>query len=122
MLQVYILAGTTPSTDVTATMKTLSAKGPYYLPSRFPYAEDNTCNFHLTQRIILSGDVEANLGPKEANVHQESKQINTQCQSKLNGGLKICKWNISRLTDAKFEQLKHFLTSSCPQIDVLFFD
>lgn len=62
----------------------------YYLSSRFPYATDNSRNFQLTRRVILSGNVEANPGPNEANVHQKSKQTNVQCKGKTNGGLKIC--------------------------------
>ena len=83
----YALPGFKPSSIKTT--KRANIRGKYHLPSRFPYATDNICNFQLARRIILSGDVEANLGPKKANVHQESKQINVQCQSKSNGGLKI---------------------------------
>ena len=88
----------------------------HYLLSRLPYAMDNSHNFQLTRRVILSGDVETNPGPNEDIAQQKSKRTNVQ----TNAGLKICEWNINRLTDSKFEQIKHFLTSSHPEIDVLF--
>lgn len=92
----------------------------HYLSNRFPYATDNSRNFQLTRRVILSGDVEANPGPNEDIAQRKSKQINVQCKGKTNVGLKICEWNINRLIDSKFEQIRHFLTSSHPEIDVLF--
>ena len=72
----YAFLGFKPSSIETT--KRANLHGQYYLPSHFPYATDNTCNFQLTCQIVLSGDVEANPGPKETNVHQESKKINAQ--------------------------------------------
>ncbi|KAK2550327.1 hypothetical protein P5673_029027 [Acropora cervicornis] len=68
----------------------------------------------------LSGDVEVNPGPNEDIAQRKSKQTNVQCKGKTNVGLKICEWNINSLTDSKFEQKRHFLTSSHSEIDVLF--
>ena len=68
----------------------------------------------------LSGDIEVNPGPNEDIAQRKSKQTNVQCKVKTNVGLKICEWNINRLTDSKFEQIRHFLTSSHSEIDVLF--
>ena len=98
----------------------LNTRRKHYLLSRFPYATDNSRNFQLTRRVILSGDVEADPGPNEDIAQRKSKQTNAQCKGKTNVGLNICEWNINRLTDSKFEQIRHFLTSSHPEIDVLF--
>ncbi|XP_067017110.1 uncharacterized protein [Acropora muricata] len=68
----------------------------------------------------LSGNVEVNPGPNEDIAQRKSKQTNVRCKVKMNVGLKICEWNINRLTDSKFEQIRHFLTSSHSEIDVLF--
>lgn len=38
----------------------------------------------------------------------------------MNVGLKICEWNINRLIDFKFEQIRYFLILSYFEIDVLF--
>jgi len=88
--------------------------------SRLSYATENSRNFQLTRRVILSGDVEANPGPNEVIAQRKSKQTNVQCKGKTNVGLNIREWNINRLTASKFEQIRHFLTSSHPEIDVLF--
>ena len=92
----------------------------YYLLSRLPYATDNSRILQPIRRVILSSDVEVNPGPNEDIAQRKSKQTNVQCKGKTNVGLKICEWNINRLTDSKFEQIRHFLTSSHPEIDVLF--
>ncbi|KAK2566379.1 hypothetical protein P5673_009883 [Acropora cervicornis] len=98
--------------------RTLARK--HYLSSRLPYATDNSQIFQLIRRVILRGDIEVNPGPNEDIAQRKSKQTNVQCKGKTNVGLKICEWNINRLTDSKFEQIKHFLTSSHSEIDVLF--
>ena len=69
----YAFLGFKPSSIETTTRANIH--GQHHLPSCFPYALTIpvTSNF-LTCQIVLSGDVEANLGPKETNVHQESKK------------------------------------------------
>ena len=89
-----------------------------YLLSHLPYAADNSRIFQLIRRI--KRHVAVNPGPNEDIAQRKSKQTNVQCKVKTNVGLKICKWNINRLTDSKFEQIRHFLTSSHSEIDVLF--
>ena len=66
---------------------------------------------------LLAGDVSSNPGP----IFNTNTQVNFNfSQSK---GIKICHWNVQRLTDSKFEEIKHGLTSNpkaSHNLDVLF--
>ena len=114
----YAFIGFNPSRIVSSMRPNTRRK--HYLLSRLPYAADNSRNFQLTRRVILSGDVEVNPGPNDDIAQRKRKQTNVQCKGKTNVGVKICEWSINRLTNSKFEQIRHFLTSSHPEIDVLF--
>lgn len=71
----------------------------------------STFNLQAEASLLIAGDINPNPGP-EVNTHE---QIDLPKQ-----GLRICQWNIYRLSDTKFEQIKLLLTSSTQQIDVLF--
>lgn len=88
--------------------------------SALPYVTGQLPNFPTHTASNISGDVEVNPGPNEDIAQRKSKQTNVQCKGKTNVGLKNCEWNINRLTDSKFQQIRHFLTSSHSEIDRLF--
>ena len=48
---------------------------------------------------LLAGDVSSNHGPA-SNSHANFNSVHLK-------GIKICHWNVQRLTDSKFEEISH---------------
>ena len=67
-------------------------------------------------KLLIDGDVNPNPGPDDDNNSQASQVVIELPKS----GLRIGRWNNSRLTNSKCEQIKFLLTSQYHRIDVLF--
>ena len=60
-----------------------------------------------------------NPGPDVDTPGNASKMVNQLKINSPSSGLQIGEWNINHVTDARFEQIKLFLTSTHNNIDVL---
>ena len=67
-----------------------------------------------SMQCLIDGDVNPNPGPVDEN---QVSHINLNLP---NNGLRAGQWNINRLTNSKFEEIKLLLTSSNQKIDVMF--
>ena len=70
--------------------------------------------------MIACGDVELNPGPDVDTPGNASRMVNQPKTNSPINGLQIGEWNVNNLTDAKFEQIKLFLTSTHNNLQVLF--
>ena len=90
-----------------------SGRGKRYMSNRIPYSFPNSCCWYqLERQLIASGDVELNPGPNTNTTGSEQSRrvVNHPVMTSSNKSLKIGEWNVNKLTDVKFEQIKLFLT------------
>ena len=92
------------------TSKNFSRRAAYGVGNLASY---NTCI--ITLEFFISWDINLNPGPNTPPGLRE----HLHHQRSSNRGLKICQWNIQRLTDSKQEELKMLLNTTQSDMDVL---